>query len=616
MVICDRPGCTGEKEELGRSLAELESRVGELTKELEYVQAALNEHAMVAFTDRRGTILSVNDRFCTISQYSREELVGQDHCIINSGHHSKEFMRSLWTTITSGQVWKGEIKNRAKDGSFYWVDTTIVPLLDDSGNPTRFVAIRNDITERKRAEEVIRDSAEQFQTMANSIPALAWVARGDGYIFWYNRRWHEYTGTTADQMEGWGWQRVHDPEVLPRVLERWTASIASGEPFEMEFPLRGADGTFRPFLTRVLPLKDETGRVVRWFGTNTDISPLKQSEEILLERLRLATRAGRVAVWDWDVIQNRLQWDDAMYELYGVSREQFSGAYEAWAQGLHPDDAVRMHEEIRLALSGERAYDTTFRVRLPDRSVRYIQANATVLRDASGAATRMLGTNWDITSRKRAEEELLASLQEKKVLLKEIHHRVKNNLQIVSTLLDLQSGYTRDPATLAMFQESRGRVKSMALIHERLYRSEDLSRVDFARYTRQLVDDLYRAYNVSHEDVRLELDIDIPELGIDVAIPCGLLLNELITNSLKYAFADAAAGRLRVGLQRAGDVNVLTVADTGIGFPATIDFRNTSSFGLQLVNTLVEQLDGEIVLADGPGTTFTVRFPTPAQQRH
>jgi PAS domain S-box-containing protein len=130
----------------------------------------------------------------------------------------------------------------------------------------------------QRAQETLRESEERFHSLAESIPNLAWWANADGYITWYNRRWYEYTGTVPEQMEGWGWQSVHDPEVLPAVLETWTASIATGEPFDMEFPLRGADGMYRTFLTRAEPLKDSSGRVIRWFGTNTDISAIKATE--------------------------------------------------------------------------------------------------------------------------------------------------------------------------------------------------------------------------------------------------------------------------------------------------------------------------------------------------
>ncbi len=156
-----------------------------------------------------------------------------------------------------------------------WVAAVAYPLKDDAGKVREVVLVHDDITARRRAEAALRESEEKLRLMADTIPQLAWMARPDGHIFWYNRRWYEYTGTTPEQMEGWGWQSVHDPEVLPKVLERWQGSIASGEPFDMVFPLMGADQHFHPFLTRVNPLRDENGRILYWFGTNTDISDIK-----------------------------------------------------------------------------------------------------------------------------------------------------------------------------------------------------------------------------------------------------------------------------------------------------------------------------------------------------
>ena len=155
--------------------------------------------------------------------------------------------------------------------------------------------LNREIDERKKAEEALRESEERFRTMANAMQQLAWIAKPDGYIFWYNQRWYDYTGTTPEQMEGWGWQSVHDPVLLPKIMEQWKASIATGTLFEMEFPLRGADGRFRQFLTRGVPLKDAQGRVVQWFGTNTDVNDIKQVEEKL--RRTWKNWRGSTSLW-------------------------------------------------------------------------------------------------------------------------------------------------------------------------------------------------------------------------------------------------------------------------------------------------------------------------------
>ena len=156
--------------------------------------------------------------------------------------------------------WDGELNHVAKDGRRLVVESRHVLVRDKRNAPVGILEINRDVSERKRAGEALRQSEAQFRTLANAIPQLCWMANADGWIFWYNERWYEYTGTTPEQMEGWGWQSVHDPEALPEVLERWQDSIATGQPFDMVFPLRGADGVFRPFLTRVMPVHDEEGQ--------------------------------------------------------------------------------------------------------------------------------------------------------------------------------------------------------------------------------------------------------------------------------------------------------------------------------------------------------------------
>ena len=210
--------------------------------------------------------------------------------------------------------------------------------------------------------------------------------------------------------------------------------------------------------------------------------------------------------------------------------------------------------------------------------------------------------------RRRAEEMLRHSLTEKEILLKEIHHRVKNNLQIISSLLNLQADSIMDQQAREVFKESQYRVKSMALIHEKLYGSASLSRIDFGEYTRSLTASLFRSYAVNLPGVEMRVDIDSIFLGIETAIPCGLIINECMTNSCKYAFPGGRGGEILVRLKEREGSYVLTVSDSGIGFPDKLDFRSTNTLGLHLVNILTAQLGGTIRLNRESGTSFTLEF--------
>ncbi len=203
-------------------------------------------------------------------------------------------VQDIHAAIDNGEtVWHDEYRYRRADGSHADVFDRGTIVYDPEGTPLRMVGSMLDLTERKQAEEQLRESEEKFRLMADTIPQLAWMARPDGHVFWYNRRWHEYTGTSPEEMEGWGWQSVSDPDVLPAVLERWKSSITSGEPFDMVFPLKGVDGQFRPFLTRINPLRDSQNQIRFWFGTNTDISEQRETQERLREIAAKLSEADR-----------------------------------------------------------------------------------------------------------------------------------------------------------------------------------------------------------------------------------------------------------------------------------------------------------------------------------
>ena len=215
----------------------------------------------------------------------------------------------------------------------------------------------------------------------------------------------------------------------------------------------------------------------------------------------------------------------------------------------------------------------------------------------------------DITERKTAEDRLQASLREKEVLLREIHHRVKNNMQIISSLLNLQSRHIQDPGVLEVFKESQRRIRSMALIHERLYQSADLSRIEFSQYLDNLTHRLLHSYQVDSDRIRLSLHTEEVFLNVNTAIPCGLIVNELISNALKHAFPDGRRGEVAVELHRnEGGEFLLRVRDNGVGFPKTLDFRRTETLGMQIVVTLVDQIDGTIEMGASGGTDFQIRF--------
>ncbi len=215
----------------------------------------------------------------------------------------------------------------------------------------------------------------------------------------------------------------------------------------------------------------------------------------------------------------------------------------------------------------------------------------------------------EIAERKKAEEQINASLHEKVVLLREIHHRVKNNLQVISSLLNLQSGYIEDKKALEIFRESQNRVRSMALIHEKLYQSKELNKIEFTEYINSLTKDLFNSYNIDKDRIKLKSDFEGIYFEIDTAILCGLIINELVSNSLKHAFPEGKKGEVFIGIRKIEERKYrLTLKDNGIGFPQNLDFRKTDSLGLQLVTTLTAQLGGEIELNRNGYTEFKIIF--------
>jgi PAS domain S-box-containing protein len=214
----------------------------------------------------------------------------------------------------------------------------------------------------------------------------------------------------------------------------------------------------------------------------------------------------------------------------------------------------------------------------------------------------------DITERKEFENALKSSLEEKEILIREIHHRVKNNMQIISSLLNLQKHHVKDKEAADVLLESQNRVRSMAMIHEKLYKTQNFSQINFTDYIKNLIDDIFHSYNVDPTQIQREIILDEVMMGLETAIPCGLIISELATNTIKYAFPNHMKGKFRIKLYSVDDLYHLIVADDGVGIPSHINFDGTETLGLLLVNTLVRQLDGTVELTRNNGTEFKIIF--------
>ncbi len=366
-------------------------------------------------------------------------------------------------------------------------------------------------------------------------------------------------------------------------------------------------------------LKNDQGRIYRMLGVEKPVA----SDELPVEETRARTEQYSSLVQNLrGMIGFRLDEKDypvfidgAVEEITGYSKKDFISGKIKWEEIVLPEDLPLLLENMEKADSNpDSAIEMEYRVRNKDEEIRWVRELIQRIPVNSGNPGKFQGFIHDITQRKMAEE-TLARTEETRI--KEIHHRIKNNLQVISSLLSLQAEKFSDKETMEAFRESQNRVVSMSLIHEELYKGKNMETLDFAVYLRKLTSELLRSYSIGNENVSLILDIEPIYMEMDTAVPLGIIVNELVSNSLKHAFPEGNEGEIRISLLGLENYEIegekdlqftLSIADNGKGFPENIDFRNTSSLGLQLVNILVEQIEGSIELKRGKGTEFNINF--------
>ena len=568
-----------------------------------------------------GFVRTWNAGASRIKQYAAQEIIGKHFSIfypaeaIAAGKPRNELMAAARDGKFEEQGWRVR-----KDGSTFWANAVLTALRDKTGELVGFSKVTRDLSERRAAEEAVRRSEARFAGIVrisedaiisiDDQQTITLFNDGAEKVFGYTNA--QVLGRKLDMLIPPRFRKVHgaytgnfggSPDALRAMNER--GSIYGLRSDGTEFPAEASISKFEVGGEKVLTVRLR------------DITERKRAEEAVKRseaRFAGIVRISEDAIISVDDNQNITLFNEGAEKIFGYSSAEVMGKgidilipgrfglvhHGYIAKFGESPDALRAMNE-RGSLFGLRKDGTEF------------PAEASISKFELAGEKVLTVRLRDITERKRAEEQIRNSLAEKEVLLKEIHHRVKNNLQVVSSLLSLQSGDPKLEPLRELFIESQNRVKSMALIHEKLYLSADFSNIDFADYIESLARNLFHSYGANPERISLTIEVDV-ELDIDHAIPCGLIINELLSNALKHAFPNERHGGILLRFRRRGRAFILDFSDDGIGLPPGINFRETESLGLQLVTTLTSQIGGKIERLPMEGTGFEISFEAPQPQ--
>ena len=468
-------------------------------------------------------------------------------------------------------------------------------------------------TEALQHQDTLRQTKERFRLLVESVKDYAiFMLDPSGHIISWNLGASRIQGYVANEIIGQHFSCFYTHEDIESEKPKRELQIATvQEQFDEQGWRVRRDGSKFWANVAIAALRDETGNLKGFSQVVCDLTERKQSEESLRqseERLKLALSAAQIGTWDWNIVTNSVIWSENQELLFGLTPGTFKGTYEAFIERVHPEDRQLFTKVTTRAIEETGICDREFRIICPDGNIRWLAGKGRIIYDETGSAVRMLGININITAHKQAAEQIKASLREKEVLLTELHHRVKNNLQIISSFLNLQSGYIEDAKTLEILKAAENRVLSMALVHEQLYLSQNLAQVDSASYIKHLASNLFSSYNINTDAIKLKINIDKILLSVNTAITCGLIINELISNALKYAFPEGQSGEIKINFQSTRRQILFIVSDNGIGLPENVDLQKTESLGLQIVLTLTNQLQGKIEIERNNGTEFRMTF--------
>ena len=616
----------------------------------------LSHDAIITMDDER-RIITWNKGAEEMYGWPERDAVGKVHpeLLRTDGRISVEEIDEI---LSRERRWEGELIQTTSDGRRLVVDCRQV-LLDVGGNlPTCILAISRDITVPKQAEEDLRESEEQFRTLANAIPQLCGMANSDGSFFWYNQRWYQYTGTTFEQVKGWGWQSTIDPEALPGVLERWRHSIAAREPFEMVCPLRSAEGVIRPFLARAVPVRDRDGKVAQWFGTMTDITEQRRTEEALRrsrdEELAHATEMQAImdampvfVIMARDPECRTIIGNRRTYELLrlpqgsNLSEEQFT--FRLMKDGRE----ITLHElpVHKAAATGQAVQNDEFEVVFEDGSSLNVLGNAVPFLDTSGHPRGGVGTYVDITERKQNEESLRQAqkLESIGLLAAGVAHDFNNLLTIIlgsASAARIECPSCRHYENIITASERAVRLTSQLLAYagkgQVVAATFNLSDL-VSRSTQLLLASIPKrvelVFHPSEQELPIKADpSQIEQVLMNLVINAGEAIPAHsdgrieITTSISEVAPEAARAQAPAFDAQAGQFVCLEVTDNGSGMDEATLARMFDPFfstkftgrglGLAAVQGIVRSCGGfiEVHSSIGSGSTFRVFIPATAKK--
>lgn len=609
-----------------------------------------------------GTILYYNHRFSDLVSTPSTQIAGSAFSRFIDPVDRHKFNKLLQDSL------QGKIRDIVKGGSLYLQlsffplpsdiegavcivvsDVTVIKKYQDSleemvKERSSELKIANkklteDMIRLKRVGMELRESEKRFKLLANSIPQMAWIAKSDGSRTWFNKRWYEYTGCTFNQMKGYGWHKVHDPLILPTVINRWETALKEKKPFEMVFPLLGMDGLYREFLSQGIPVRNNKGEIVQWFGTNTDISELKQVEKELetsRKKLSLALENGNIGTWEWHLKSNKMNWDQRMHKMLGIDHQYFTFNYLTFEKYINEEDIPHFREAVNQTLKHNKPFETVFRTNRANDESKYISTKAILTRDKNGKPVSLNGVCFDITSMKKGSEQVLLKLNEELMRSNRdlqqfayvASHDLQEPLRMVSSFTQLlahryEDKLDQDAKEFIGFAVD-GAKRMYDLLNSLLAYSrvqtggKEFSRVKMNGVLKKVLQNL----TLKIEERKAIIKVDkLPAIFADEYQMIQLIQN-LIENSLKFS-TDSPV--ISISSKIENNYYIFSVKDDGMGIESQYFERIFQIFqrlmpkgiyegtgiGLAICKRIIERHKGKIWLESQPGKGSTFYFSIP-----